>query len=98
MCAHCGDEDNDKESYSSEDTESYRIPVPLILQDMLCTLAKRVLDELDKQGSLVDMFANWDADQITEYEQTVEYAFKSMGAPMVDEDHVVNDAIQDDTQ
>lgn len=93
MCADC----NDDESFESEENTSQSAPVPLILQDMLCTLAKRVLDDLDQRESLVDMFANWSSDQITEYENSVEFAYKMMGAPLIDEDHVVNDAIEDDT-
>jgi hypothetical protein len=61
------------------------------MQDMLCTLAKRVLDSLDDSHTLVDMFDTWTRNEIMEYESVVEYAYKASGAKSVDEEHVEND-------
>lgn len=66
-------------------------PMPTPFVDALCTQAHRVLDRLDRDGSLIELFNSWDADQIIGYERAVTAIAEINGEPVIDEDHVAND-------
>jgi hypothetical protein len=83
------DDDSDELPPPGEDRSSMGA-VPPLLQDLLVTGAHRILDELDRQGLLMEYLTQWDTQKQARYSFLVTKTYSELGAPPIDED-VIDD-------
>lgn len=78
-------EDDDEWIEPGSDRESVGSTPPL-LQALIVTAAKRVLDELDHQDLLMEYLTEWDRNKQQRYAGLVMNAYQMINAPIIDDD------------